>query len=172
MIHVGKPLLGRFTRTVPVTLFRIQVGAAAKLRPEASATAAGRKSFDICCAPDSNAVAPRDPAEPRFLGPNGMSLRPAGHMCGVIVGMFRGRGARVFEVRQGVSIPEELVLLHEHTDHYSLQPAVPMTLDELNAGLTRFLAQPGVIVHKSKDAFWAAFPEMCPAAVGCDDASP
>jgi hypothetical protein len=92
-------------------------------------------------------------------------------MCGVIVGTFRGRGARVYEVRQGTPIPDELVLLHEHTDNYSLQPAAPMTLDELNAGLTRFLAQPGVVMHASKDAWWAAFPDMSPAAVGCDDAS-
>jgi hypothetical protein len=36
MLHVGKPLLGRFTRTVPLTLFRIQVGCFSLFRPRSS----------------------------------------------------------------------------------------------------------------------------------------
>jgi hypothetical protein len=158
-------LLGRFVSQTPLPLFRIQASASVRLRPEAAARAAGRASFDIT----ENAqglVLPRDPAEAAFLGPNGMSMRPEGRMLAVIIGTFRGKGARVFEVPSGTAIPPELVLLHEHSDHYAMQPAEAMTLKRLNSALTAFLAQPNVRLYPTIDAFYDAHPSMHPTDVG------
>jgi hypothetical protein len=158
-------LLGRFTATTPTTLFRVQSGLAVKLRPEAAARAAGRHSYDITEHRDGM-VWPRDAAEPKFLGPNGMSMRPLGNMLSVIVGTFEPLNAVVFEVPEGVPIPPQLVLLHEHTDHFALQPRQRMKLAELNAALSRFLAQPLVRIHSDLAAFYEAYPDMHPSVVG------
>jgi hypothetical protein len=99
-----------------------------------------------------------------------MSMRPKGNVLGVLVGMFRARRPRIYEVPRGALIPPSLVLLHEHSDHFSLQPAERMPLTSLEAALTAFLSQPGVVAHPSKDAFYTAHPEMAPEVVGCDDA--
>ncbi len=164
IINAPKALLGRFTATTPITLFRVQGGVAVKLRPEAAARAAGRHSYDI--SERDGLVWPRDAAEPNFLGPNGMSMRPMGNMLSVIVGTFKSRNALVFEVPQGAPLPPELVLLHEHTDHYALQPSKCMKLAELNAALSRFLVQPLVRRHASLEAFYEAHPNMHPSVVG------
>ena len=171
MQSIGKALRGRFTGATPVTLFRVQGAPRVKLRAGTlAALTEGGKAFDIEVATDGT-VAPRDTAERTFLGPNGMPMRPAGHMMGLIVGTFRGENVRVYEVPAGTPIPLDLALLHEHSDHYSLQPAKPMPLTALEASLTSFLAQPGVVCYQTKVAFYNARPEMSPASVGCDDAS-
>ena len=157
-----RALLGRFTSTTPITLFRVQSGVAVKLRPEAAARAAGRHSYDIT-ERDGLVHATEGP---NFLGPNGMSMRPMGTTLSVIVGTFKSRNAMVFEVPQGTPVPPELVMLHEHTDHYALQPSQRMKLAELNAALSRFLAQPLVRRHASLEAFYEAYPDTHPSVVG------
>lgn len=170
MRSVGKALLGRFTGATPVTLFRVQGASRVKLRPGTlAALREGGKPFDVEVAADGT-VAPRDVAERTFLGPNGMSMRPSGITMGMLVGVFRAKHARVYEVPAGTPIPPELVLLHEHSDHYSLQPAEPMLLPALEARLTAFLTQSGVVCYPNKVAFYNARPEMSPDSVGCDDA--
>ena len=135
-----------------------------RLRAEAAQKTAGRTSFDI--AERDGRVWPRDPEEARFLGPNGMSMRPKGPMLAVIVASFRGGKPSILEVPAGTAIPPELVLLHEHSDHYSVQPASPMTLAQLNTALTRFLSQPSVVRFGNKAAFYERHPDMHPDAVG------
>jgi hypothetical protein len=157
-------LLGRFTTTTPLALFRIQSATSVRLHLEAAARAAGRTSFDI--AERDGAVWPRAADEPNFLGPNGMSMRPSGHMLAVIVGTFKAKGARVFEVPAGAHVPPALVVLHEHSDHYSVQPAERMTAARLNKELTAFLAQPGVRLHATLADFYAAHPDLHPTVVG------
>jgi hypothetical protein len=164
VVRAPKALLGRFTATTPITLFRVQDGTAVKLRPEAAARAAGRRSFDI--SKRDGLVWPRDAAEPNFLGPNGMSMRPMGTTLSVIVGTFKSRNPMVFEVPQGAPLPHELLLLHEHSDHYALQPSQSMKLAELNAVLSRFLAQPLVRRYASLEAFYEAYPDTHPSVVG------
>lgn len=34
----------------------------------------------------------------------------------------------VYSIPEGTSVPKDLILVHERSDHYSLQPAEPMTL--------------------------------------------
>jgi len=160
-----KRLIGRYTGTLPTSLFRIQNGVDVKLRPEALARAAGRLSYDITEQPDG-LVWPVDPKEPLFRGPNGMSMRPLGHMLSVIVGTFKASRAMVFEVPEGTPLPPELLLLHEHTDHFAVQPAERMTLTAFNAALTRFLAQDAVRKFKDIPSFYKAYPDMHPSVVG------
>ena len=158
-------IIGRFSTVTPISLFRIQAGVKVRLRSEALARAAGRKSFDIA-EREGGVVVPVDPAVPEFLGPNGMSMRPAGRMLAVIVGTFRSSKALLYEVPAGTRIPTSLVLLHEHSDHYSMQPAERMPLARLNAALTTFLSQEEVIRHASIDAFYEKHPDHHPTKVG------
>lgn len=163
-------IIGRFVGATPVTLFRIQGGASVQLRLEAAAKAAGRTSFDITAHEGGTVVLPCAPApagaKELFLGPNGMSMRPKGSVLGVIVGLFKAARTVVFEVPAGARIPPELCMLHEHSDHYSMQPAVRMSPEALNAALTAFLAQPGILRMEGKEAFYARHPEMLPSVVG------
>jgi hypothetical protein len=87
-------------------------------------------------------------------------------MLAVIVANFRGARARIFEVPAGTPLPPQLALLHEHSDHYAVQPAAPMTAAALNAALTAWLAQPDVLCLTDKAAFYARHPGMRPEAVG------
>lgn len=162
---LNKPLLGRYAAVTPVTLFRIQPAVRVQLRAGTlEALRSTRRPFDIEL--DGSSVAPRDPAEARFLGPNGISMRPPGPALRLIVGTFRAPSCVLYEVPRGTPIPPGLVLLHEHTDHFAMQPAARMPLSELDAALTAFLAQPGVVRFSSKAAFWAAHPAMAPGAPG------
>jgi hypothetical protein len=166
----SKLLIGRFTGVTPVALFRIQGGAGVRLRREAAQKAAGRELFDVSVG-DDGLVHPRDPAETQYTGPNGMLLRPKGFVFAIALDAFRGGAkTRVFEVPKGSPIPPELVLLHEHGDDYSLQPAVSMRPAQLDKALTAFLGQgqgQGVVCHsKGKEAFYEAHPDMHPMVVG------
>jgi hypothetical protein len=58
-----------------------------------------------------------------------------------------------------------LVLLHEHSDHFALQPAEEMTLPDLNMKLTAFLNQSGVVMS-DKTTFYNRHPDMTQEAVG------
>ena len=48
-------------------------------------------------------------------------------------------GTIVVMIPEGTVIPQDLILIHEHGDHYSLQTSVPILPSELNSKLTRFL---------------------------------
>eukprot|EP01087_Luapelamoeba_hula_P007389 TRINITY_DN1816_c0_g1_i1.p2 TRINITY_DN1816_c0_g1~~TRINITY_DN1816_c0_g1_i1.p2 ORF type:complete len:119 (-),score=14.60 TRINITY_DN1816_c0_g1_i1:37-393(-) len=74
---------------------------------------------------------------------NGASLRPNTPMLQEVIRNFRGRHTTVYRLPQDTPIPDDLILLHEHTDHFSLQCAVPMTLSELNKKLTTFCQKHG-----------------------------
>lgn len=83
----------------------------------------------------------------------------------VIIAGFKGK-CTVYCVPAGTPIPPELVILHEHTDHYSVQPAVSMQPKHLDNALQAFLDQPGVKKYASKEVFYAAHPDMTPERVG------
>ena len=153
-------LLGRFASATPVALFRVQGSAGVRLRLETPEKVASGASFDISA--HEGFVLPRTAAgaEELFLGPNGMSVRPKGAVLGAIVANYRGARMSVYEVPEGTTIPQELVVLHEHGDHYSVQPAKRMTPKELNAALTAFLAGPTVIKMEGKEAFFKRHPDL------------
>lgn len=73
------------------------------------------------------------------MGPNGCSLRPPlSPNQQEVVRNFGGRNVTIYLVKEGTPLPPTLQILHEHSDHYSMQCTKPMTLDELNEELTKF----------------------------------
>ena len=112
------------------------------MRLEASQRALGRSEFDLS-AHDGLVLQRVATPDELFLGPSGTSMRPKGQMLAVIVANFKGARSVIYEVPAGSAIPAELVVLHEHSDHYSVQPAAPMTPAKFNAALTAIL-QTGV----------------------------
>lgn len=144
----------RFTR-LPITLFRIQPRLPVRLRDKTTQMAANRSSFDLIVHPDGN-VHPMHGSQ--FHTPNGMSLRTANPKMRQILGDFRGGPElRVYRMQEHLNLPDGLVLLHEHSDHYSLQTSVPVPLDKLNQKLTEFLQ---TLPSQSKEEFIEWFDDV------------
>lgn len=135
---LSQQILGRYTDTVPLPLFRI-CGKSRNvvLREYAVQMAKGSRSYDLTLGEDG-LVHPA-PLDNVFIGPNGASLRPAGINLWDIVSSRRGI-TNILEIPAGVKIPEGLVLLHEHGDHYSLQGTQPMKRKALEALMNKFVA--------------------------------
>jgi hypothetical protein len=56
-----------------------------------------------------------------------------------ILSSYNSPRSKVTIVPEGAVLPDNLVLLHEHGDHYSLQTTEVCTLDQLNSRITKFL---------------------------------
>ena len=140
-IKTGRKILGVFTDRVPVTLYRIQNGKSVALRDKAIQQSKKRTSFDLVLS-SKGLVEPLLNNE-NFIRPNGMSTRPNGPMLQELVRNFSGNRVVLVEIPEGTLIPQDLVILHEHTDHYSFQSRVEMRLEDLNAKLTAFLIDEG-----------------------------
>ncbi|KAF8064051.1 hypothetical protein FPV67DRAFT_1628977 [Lyophyllum atratum] len=132
----SRPLIGRYTDKVPVDLARVQSGRNVKLRDYATQLKLKRFSYDLKLQ-DGNVL----PAEgDNFIGPNGCSLRePLSPTFQEVVRNFRGANIIISVIPEGTPLPSSLVILHEHSDHFSMQCTRPMTLDELNNELTEFI---------------------------------
>ncbi|GAA5858300.1 hypothetical protein JCM8547_004639 [Rhodosporidiobolus lusitaniae] len=118
-------------------MFRVNAGPR-DLRDHDTQVSKGRHSYDLHLEKADGFVYPlRDPS--KFATPNGASLRPDGPMFQEIVRNFDVPNAVVWELDEGLPLPSELILYHEHSDHYSIQTRVPMPLPELNERITRFL---------------------------------
>ncbi|KAI9319559.1 hypothetical protein DFJ73DRAFT_635296 [Zopfochytrium polystomum] len=146
------PLLGRH-RVVPVDLFRINNTDKVVLRDYAAQFYLGRPSYDLVVAEDGM-VHPRD--GPNFEGPNGASVRPNGAFLQELVRNFRARNTVIYRLPEGLELPPELVILHEHTDHHSIQCTRPMTLEELNERVTELCKVHGE--RMSKNEFCERYP--------------
>lgn len=129
----SEKLLGRY-KTFPISLYRLQQKKDVKLRDFHSQQIIGRNSYDFILKKDG-LIHPNDTEF--FLYPNGMSLRPIGLALKNIVKSYKFN--YVYEIPKDTPVPENLVLLHEHTDHYSLQTCSKCTPEELNEALTKFL---------------------------------
>ncbi|KZO96862.1 hypothetical protein CALVIDRAFT_101183 [Calocera viscosa TUFC12733] len=127
--------LERYT-IIPFDLFRVQNGPDVRLRDYDIQQRLGRRAFDFKKHADG-LIHPA--AGERYSGPNGCSVRPMGKNLLKLAHTFEGADALVYHIPKGASLPEILILLGEHTDHHAFQCATPMTLDELNGTLTRFL---------------------------------
>eukprot|EP01039_Chlorochromonas_danica_P005313 gene5315-5848_t len=150
---LSQKILGRYTDTVPLTLFRI-CGKSRNvvLREHAVQMAKGSRSYDLTLGEDG-LVHPA-PLDDVFIGPNGASLRPAGINMWDIVSSRRGI-TNVLEIPAGVKIPEGLVLLHEHGDHYSLQGTKPMKRKALEGIMNQFIAD---FPFYSKEEYFQKYP--------------
>mmetsp|Transcript_22369 Transcript_22369/g.33284 ORF Transcript_22369/g.33284 Transcript_22369/m.33284 type:complete len:157 (-) Transcript_22369:280-750(-) len=130
-------LVTRFKK-IPVTLYRLQSQLPTKLRDYAVQMAAGRQSYDLHLNKDDGLVHPAH--GDTFIGPNGMSLRPATENMLHIAKNYRGN-VTVFRLSEGLVVPDGLILLHERDDHYSLQTDEPVPLETLNERITRLLQE-------------------------------
>ncbi|KAI5825828.1 hypothetical protein EV122DRAFT_206377 [Schizophyllum commune] len=141
----GRPLIGRYTDVVPTELARVQSGRNIRLRDYEQQRANGRLSYDLKLK-DGKVL----PAEgPNFIGPNGCSLRPPlSPMFQEVVRNFRGRNVTIYVLKEGTPLPPTLQILHEHSDHYSMQCTKPMTLEELDAELTKFFEAHARVLDK------------------------
>ncbi len=146
----GKDKMTRF-RTTPVQLFRLVTTNTVKLREYKSQVAKGSHSYDFFLGEDG-LIHPA--ASEFFEAPNGMSLRPHGIQMWDILASYRGN-PKVLILPQGTAIPDDLALFHERSDHYSLQTAIPRTMNALNTTLTKFLSPYEVI---TKEEYFLRFP--------------
>lgn len=126
-------LLGKY-KTFPINLYRLQQKKEVILREIDSQIKIGSKSFDFRLKEDG-LIHPNETEF--FFSPNGMSLRPLGPSLQNIAMTYKFKYA--YEIPINTPIPENLILLHEYKDHYSLQTAIKCTHEELNDRLTNFL---------------------------------
>lgn len=132
--HAYLDKVTRFT-TLPQTLYRVQAKLPTKLRDYDTQMALKRTSYDLKLR-DGHMVMPSEGET--FTGPNGMSLRPDGDNMRRILAGFKG-SPTVFTLPVGLQLPPTLVVLHEHTDHWSMQARVPMPFADFNHELTKLL---------------------------------
>jgi hypothetical protein len=124
-----------YFRQLPCTLHRIQPKLPVQLGDFHTQRTLGRNSFDLTL--ENGLVKPTVLGSP-FLQPNGMSLRPMGQKLNSLIQEYEG-SFKVYRLHEGYVLPEGLVVFHEHTDHYSLQTAVPVTLNAFDDALTALL---------------------------------
>lgn len=128
----------RFAR-IPRTLYRIQPRLPVNLRDKATQEAKKRTSFDLLVHPDGLVHPMKGDV---FHTPNGMSLRPPTEKMRQILEEFRGGDQlRIYRLQENLSLPNGLVVIHEHSDHFSLQTTHPIRLEDFNRQLTDFLGQ-------------------------------
>ncbi|POR34327.1 Uncharacterized protein TPAR_05471, partial [Tolypocladium paradoxum] len=146
-------------RSFPKELFRVNNGPHVSIRPWSPK----RRIYDILV--KNGRVQPKSLDPSTYRAPNGASMRPnSPYQQHLASELFHGSDVLVYAVPkgmwpshsdavngageamseeidrslQGTRLPDDLLLVHERTDHYSLQPARDMTLDDLNDKATSF----------------------------------
>lgn len=61
------------------------------------------------------------------------------------------------EIPTGTPKPEDTVLVHEFGDHFSIQPAIVMNIEEFNMKLSRFIQNPSFKAY-TKEEWLVAHP--------------
>lgn len=150
-LPIGSPLT-RF-ETIPETLYRIHNSGNIKLRSFERRIAAGMQGeFSYDLHEKDGMVWPV--TEDVFTEPNGMSLRPKCDLQRQQVMNHGGSKLKIFVLPAGMEVPSKLILVHEHTDHYSMQVRIPMTFEEFNKELNLMLKG---LKTLSKDEFLQMF---------------
>ncbi|KAG6128453.1 hypothetical protein E4U12_005226 [Claviceps purpurea] len=120
-----RPNLIAVFRKFPKEIHRVNNGPSVELR----AWSPYRRSYDIV-AKQHGLVEAKALDPPTYVAPNGASMGPNSvYQQSLVSWRFRGSDVIVYSVPKGTSLPDDLVLVHERTDHYSLQPAKQMTID-------------------------------------------
>ena len=129
-------MMQRFTR-FPQTLYRIQPRLPVKLRDYETQISKNRLSFDLKL--HKGLVLPMQGNH--FHTPNGMSLRQANDKMMNILSNFRGdlNLLRIYRMQENSPVPDDMVLILEHSDHYSLQTSKEVSLNDFNSKLTEYL---------------------------------
>lgn len=128
-----------FTK-VPKDLFRLNNGPAIRLRAQPGPVRP-KRSFDLLTM--AGKVQPKALDPDTYEWPNGASMRPNSSMQQELVENFRGSNICVYSIPAETELPNDLILVHEFGDHYSLQARQEMTVEELNTKITEFLASKG-----------------------------
>ncbi|MCJ1249704.1 hypothetical protein MMC30_006930 [Trapelia coarctata] len=145
--------IGSFT-VIPKELFRTNNGTSIVLRDRAMKPTG---SYDLLT--EAGKVKPKalDPATYADTTPNGASMRPNTRTQNSLVKTFHGSNIVIFAIPQGTQIPDGLILVHGFADHYSLQAAKEMTLQELNKRVTDFMNTAGQ--RLTKEQWFQKYPE-------------
>lgn len=130
-------------RILPKELFRINNGLLVRLRPWDSLRKPRR--FDIYLTDESIAL-PKALDRASYKAPNGASMRPNSPYQHYLMNGFEGNNVLVYAVQEGTRLPNDLILVHERADHWSLQPAEEMHIDDLNQSISNFLSSSGSIL--------------------------
>ncbi|KPM45860.1 hypothetical protein AK830_g590 [Neonectria ditissima] len=124
--QILSPAISRdaFEREAPKELFRVNSGYQVKVR----AWTPQRHVYDIVT--QNGLVEPKALDPLNYAAPNGASMRPnSPYQQSLVSWRFRSNDIVIYGVPKGTSLPDDLLLAHERSDHYSLQPAKAMTLD-------------------------------------------
>ncbi len=123
---------------LPVSLYRIQGRLPIRLLDYDSQMAKGRRRYDVKLCKETGKVLPAE--GDKFIGPNGAILRPLSNTL-VRALVRRNKEPIVFCLREGMQLPDDLVMIHERGDYYSLQTTVPIELSELNDKITKIMEE-------------------------------
>ncbi|EFR03620.1 hypothetical protein MGYG_06614 [Nannizzia gypsea CBS 118893] len=85
-----------------------------------------------------------------YIFPNGASLRPNTKRQQEVVRRARGSAFHVYAIPAGTQLPDDLILVHEFRDHYSLQARKEMTVEELDLSITQFLESQAVCFKRDE----------------------
>ncbi|VUC22351.1 unnamed protein product [Clonostachys rosea] len=147
----GPKFIQTFTR-FPKEIFRVNNGADVIAR----VWEPGRRAYDIVA--NCGLVIPKALDPMTYTPPNGVSMRPnSPYQQSLVSWRFTGRDLRVFAVPQGTELPKDLILVHERSDHYSLQPATTMKLAQFNQKVTNFLKLNSTVF--TKEEWLQAYPK-------------
>ncbi|EEQ31305.1 hypothetical protein McanMca71_004580 [Microsporum canis] len=121
----------------PKEMFRLNNGRSIRLRWFPGPIKPEKRSFDILTT--EGKVLPKALDPQNYISPNGASMRPNTPIMQNLARTFKGASVCIYSVPPGTPLPSDLILVHEYTDHYSLQPREEMTVEELNHKITNFL---------------------------------
>ncbi|KAI1351129.1 hypothetical protein F5Y01DRAFT_134339 [Xylaria sp. FL0043] len=145
-------LLGVF-RSFPKELFRVNNGRHIKVRVKQP----NRHVYDILA--ENGQVEPKALNPQTYVAPNGASLRPnSPYQQALVSSRFRGPDVIVYGIAKGTQLPDDLLLVHERSDHYSLQPGAPMSIEDLDNKITDFMWKVARVY--TREGWLKAFPEV------------
>ncbi|EGE09016.1 hypothetical protein TEQG_07929 [Trichophyton equinum CBS 127.97] len=145
--------MSRFIKSysvIPKELFRINNGRVVRLR----AYPGPRRPPGLFDLLTYNGMVQPKALNPATYQP---SMRPNTPKMQQTAAGLRGSSVCIYTVDAGIRIPDDLILVHEFKDHYSLQARNAMTIEDLNAKITRFLEGSGRCL--SKDEWLREYPE-------------
>ncbi|KAK5995918.1 hypothetical protein PT974_04337 [Cladobotryum mycophilum] len=132
-------------RHIPKQLFRVNNGPRIGLRPWAP----GLRSYDVVL--EDGRVQPRALSPSTYKSPNGVSMRSnSPHQRLLISRLYKAQNLVIYAIPAGTRLPDDLLLVHERADHYSLQPARDMGLKELNNQVTNFFIENGTVYTRKE----------------------
>ncbi|KAK2773961.1 hypothetical protein FQN52_005569 [Onygenales sp. PD_12] len=133
--------------SIPKTLFRVNYGLIVGLRAHPWPLRP-QGAFDLFT--HSGKVEPRALTPATYIWPNGASLRPNTKRLQEVVRRIRGDSHYVYRIPAGTPLPDDLILVHEFRDHYSLQARKEMTVEDLNFTITQFLESEATCFEKNE----------------------